>query len=88
MLKIQCALKVLAKNSTVYTKDGAQIPAYSVATINEGVAENVNVNIDVFNKVEEGHTYILGGTIGSTKYGKFWHLSEVVKDVTDEKEKK
>lgn len=89
MLKIQSAIKVLAKSAGQYTsQSGSIVPTYSVATISEGRAENVDVSADIFNKVEEGRTYIFGGDIGSTKYGKYWSFKEVVKDITDEKEKK
>lgn len=89
MIKIQSAIKVLAKSAGQYTaQSGAVVPTYSIATISDGRAENVDIPIEVYNKVEEGRTYILEGQIGSTKYGKYWAFKDVLQDISDSKEKK
>lgn len=89
MIKMQSAIKVLGKNAGSYTSaSGAVVPTYSLATIANGRAENVDVPLEVFQSVEDGRTYILEGDIGTTKYGKYWSFKNVLQDITDSKEKK
>lgn len=88
MLKFQSAIEVVSKFNGSYVakageKAGQTIPTYGIVTLDDGRAQNIDVSVEVWGKVEKGKTYIVSGTYGTTKYGKYWVIDDVVKEIKD-----
>lgn len=88
MLKFQSAIEVVSKFNGSYVakagdKAGQTINTYGIVTLDDGRAENIEVSVDVWGKVEKGKTYIVSGAYGVTKYGKYWTIEDVLKEVKE-----
>lgn len=82
-MKMQIGLHVNGKFTGGYTnKDGKYVDTYGISTIGEdGRATELQVPVEVYQNVELNKAYVLSGNIGVSRFGQYWNIDGIVKEL-------